>query len=143
SRRLRAAEERLRELRLAQEGEHDEHAADEQQALQYPGSGLVDSDQHAERPAGREGAAEHLGADQDRRADDGDDARPGDGASCGGGGTHGGVSLLTPAMSPKTSARSRRKAIADAGFMSLWPSSQDDTQGRKSCYTRLQMREAP
>ena len=68
---------------LRMKRDHDGDAAEEEDALQDVRAVAPRSKQVGERPAGGEGGAEHLGANQDRRADHGQHVVPVDAAVAG------------------------------------------------------------
>src|SRR5882724_10390263 len=107
--------ERLDALRVEDEAHHHGDTAEEEDALEDVHAVLADAEQVAERPAGREGGAEHLGADQDRGADDGQHVEPVDAAARGllYGGVH--RSFLRQLLGFEPSRRGAMSSIWAAG----------------------------
>ena len=65
-------------MRVAHEADHHGDAENEKEDLQRVDALVAEPEQVGERPAAREGGAEHLGADQHRGAEHRDDASPHD-----------------------------------------------------------------
>ncbi len=74
------AREGLDAARVHDEAHHDDDAEHKEDRLKAVCAVLAEMEEVGERPAGGEGRAEHLGADQDRRAADGEHVEPVDAA---------------------------------------------------------------